>query len=297
MLSMLIPVFQTDINQLVISLHGQATLLQIPFEIIALDDGSSKEWTLRNKSIEQLRNCTYHVETNNRGRSATRNTLAQLAQYECLLFLDADTLPASPDFLSTYLRLKSLYPNARALYGACIYPPLPESKKYLLHWMYGTKVENPSVKIRSEKPYRYFHTVNFMTDKTTMLEIPFDEKIKSYGYEDSVWASRLEARQWPIVHIENPVVHTGIHNATQFLRNQVAAVRNFIRLHRQGFVLDGDLNRAMRWIDSLLLRRVMYWIYYKLEKHVIHKLLSDKPPLKLVSVFKLGMCLRFWNKD
>ena len=51
MLSVLIPVFNYDITDLVFELHQQLTENEIAFEIIAVDDGSNEEFTSKNKDI------------------------------------------------------------------------------------------------------------------------------------------------------------------------------------------------------------------------------------------------------
>ncbi len=55
------------------------------------------------KSIDELKNTTYKVLGSNIGRSAIRNLLAKDANYDLLLFLDADVIPVKDDFISKYI--------------------------------------------------------------------------------------------------------------------------------------------------------------------------------------------------
>ncbi len=54
MLSILIPVYNFDVRKLVHQLHEQGLLLEIPFEIICVDDASFIEFTEINASIKNL---------------------------------------------------------------------------------------------------------------------------------------------------------------------------------------------------------------------------------------------------
>ena len=90
MISVLIPVHNYLITTLVQSLHKQLTVEKIAFEIICLDDASTdKKFTKINKKIRELEGVKYNLLKTNIGRSAIRNKLAKIAQYEWLLFLDA----------------------------------------------------------------------------------------------------------------------------------------------------------------------------------------------------------------
>ncbi|RZJ53598.1 MAG: glycosyltransferase family 2 protein [Flavobacterium sp.] len=104
MLSILIPVYNYAVSSLVEIVYKQALECNIPFEIICLDD-ASQFFLSENQKINQLKNTTYFILDKNIGRSAIRNLLARKAVYENLLFLDADTIPVTGNFISNCPRL------------------------------------------------------------------------------------------------------------------------------------------------------------------------------------------------
>jgi len=84
-LSVLIPFYKDDATLLIKALGEQKT--EKPFEI------QNQNFAVKLISFPQ-----------NKGRSAARNHLQNVAQAEWLLFLDADMRPTSPVFLDTYLK-------------------------------------------------------------------------------------------------------------------------------------------------------------------------------------------------
>lgn len=297
-LSILIPEFRTDIRKLVSQLWNQAEKLGIPYEILVLDDASGEHWLELNKSILQLQNCLILSHETNCGRAATRNKLAQKAQFNYLIFLDADVQIQNPQFLKNYLNL-FLEKRNQVFYGACHYThQKPNDANYLLHWLYGTKIENPKISIRQKDPYNTFHTVNFAVEKSLVLKFPFDESIRNYGHEDHVWASLLRQHGISIKHIENPVIHEGIHSNRQFLRNTVSAVRNSIKFHKShNGIVQTKLTKLADYLFLLHLHQLCYFLYKKMEKKIISNLRGRNPNLWLLQIFKLGIYLRFWPRS
>ena len=90
MLSILIPVYNFNIVPLVKELHGQASRLSIPFEIIVLDDCSSELLRDQNKEVSSLPGVKFKILDRNIGRARIRNRLAEMAKYSSLLFMDCD---------------------------------------------------------------------------------------------------------------------------------------------------------------------------------------------------------------
>ncbi|MBK9109186.1 MAG: glycosyltransferase family 2 protein [Saprospiraceae bacterium] len=297
-LSILIPEFKTDVRRLVTQLSSQAETLCVPYEILVLDDASGEHWLELNTSILQLKNCFIIANDTNCGRAATRNKLARKAKYNYLIFLDADVQIQSPEFLKNYLNLFS-EERDQVFYGSCIYPPQkPVDEIYLLHWMYGTKIENPNLNIRQKNPYRTFHTVNFAVKNSIILKFPFDENIRNYGHEDYVWACLLKQHGIAIIHIDNPVVHEGIYSTRQFLRNTVSAVRNSIKIHKSNKgLIQTKLTKLADYIYLLRLHQLCLFLYKKLEKTMIRNLRGRNPNLWSLQIFKLGIYLRFWSKS
>ncbi|MBK8722468.1 MAG: glycosyltransferase family 2 protein [Saprospiraceae bacterium] len=100
MLSICIPVFNEVVVELVDELHRQMMSLEVPIEIVLIDDASNQEILAKNQSIASK---VVNIElSENIGRSKIRNLFLQYAQHEYLLFLDCDV--SVPDsFLSNYI--------------------------------------------------------------------------------------------------------------------------------------------------------------------------------------------------
>ncbi|HEX8350923.1 MAG TPA: glycosyltransferase, partial [Hymenobacter sp.] len=75
-LSILIPIYNRDVTELVQTLQQQATEWEGPVEIICLDDGSQEEFRALNQPLASLAGVHYEELSHNIGRAAIRNRLA-----------------------------------------------------------------------------------------------------------------------------------------------------------------------------------------------------------------------------
>ncbi len=99
-LSILIPVYNWDIRELLTRLAVQAEALsgEELVEIVVIDDDSFLKF--RNKETAgEITRITYRELTKNIGRAAIRNALLREASGKYVLFLDADMLPDRDDFV------------------------------------------------------------------------------------------------------------------------------------------------------------------------------------------------------
>lgn len=291
MISILVPVYKFDVQNLVRQIYAQIQSSGIEAELIVLDDGSGIEWeTLK----QEFSSFSFLSNPTNKGRSFSRNRLVQLATYENLIFLDCDVeLGHHPDWLKTYARMLQSDKPA-VYYGSCVYPSeRPEDAKFLLHWLYGHKKENPALEYRRKHPVSTFHTVNFACKRSLCILQPFDEQLSRYGHEDSLWARQISERGIPIIHIQNPVTHLGLHNHRQFLRNTAASVKNSVLLIKKGLSLPSLLNSWYIRMERIRLTASLYYIYRLLERRIVRNLLGSNPNLYCLTVFKMGLMLRF----
>ena len=103
-LSILIPTYNDECYTLVSNLQQQAASLDISYEIIVADDGSSDATVIsRNRPINQLPCCKFIERKQNSGRASIRNFLAQQAQYAWLLFIDSDMTMCREDYVKQYV--------------------------------------------------------------------------------------------------------------------------------------------------------------------------------------------------
>ena len=203
MLSILIPTYNYKVISLVKSLHKQLNKQSNPYEIICFDNGSDLDIIYINQNINKLDNCFYKSMEKNGGRSKIRNLLAQKAKYDWLLFLDADVLPVTENFIQTYFD-SILQNNLKVAFGGLQYQEKPTNDR-MLRWVYGKYREEIPIEIRKKNPQEYFTSANFLIKKSVFQQFKFDESLIEYGYEDTLLAIELKKNNIQITQIDNPV--------------------------------------------------------------------------------------------
>src|SRR6476620_9161439 len=135
MISILIPVFNTDVVPLVSALSTQVAQLRYPAEIIVMDDNSEEHWKQRNTQIQTFSNTHYIELPQNIGRFKIRSRLAAKARFEWLLFLDGDSEIIHSNFLANYIQTFSTAHDV--MIGGRVYTEQPPQDCLLmLHWKY-----------------------------------------------------------------------------------------------------------------------------------------------------------------
>ncbi|MDR1724840.1 MAG: glycosyltransferase [Bacteroidales bacterium] len=284
MLSILIPVYNFDCSKLITSLHYQASNAGIQFEILVYDDCSTKLLYL-DSSILSLSNLKYKTMEVNLGRSAIRNLLASDAKYTNLLFIDCDCLPNDEKYIQRYI---SKIGFSDCVCGGTLYPDRNKIKSYQkLHWLYGTKRE---MKVNEKVP-PIFVSSNFLIKKEVFESILFDDKIKGYGHEDTIFGIMLLKKGYSLTHIDNPIIHWGLNNTSKFLLNAKMASKNLRKLYDNPQYCNDLLNIRLvqTWqqlhifkIDSLL-----WLLSVLLLPFCEHQLKSKHPSLRVLDFYKL----------
>ncbi len=224
MLSVCIPVYNVDVTKLVSDLNRQIITSHISGEVIVLDDGSNEEFRAINRAIKQHDYVRYY-EQDNMGRSVTRNRLAAHARYEKLIFIDSDC-NISEDYLSTYNRVD--INKSPLVIGGLYYGERPKQRSLRLRWNYGKKREE---KIEYGNDSISFLSSNFMIKNDLFQSIGFNESIKTYGHEDTLFGIQLRLRKVPFTQINNKVEHAGLEPASIFLEKTKESVRNLIHIN------------------------------------------------------------------
>lgn len=294
MLSILIPVYNFDVRKLIHQLHQQGVLLTIPFEILCVEDASDRAYIDLNQSIQALPNVHYRVLPNNFGRSKIRNYLASLAQYPYLLFMDCDSMPVEPTYLSNYV--EHLHPN-RLLYGGrCYQPQAPQDAVLYFHWYYGIHREQSSAKTRQKNAYQSFMTNNFLIPKSIFESIRFDETLTQYGHEDTLFGLELRDRKIPIRHLDNPLEHIGLELNFVFLKKSELAIQNLHTLHSK-YSVEKEIRLLRFFIQTkrLYLHNLIIVIYFLSKNLITKNLFSHHPQLLLFDFYKLGYLIH-WTK-
>jgi glycosyltransferase involved in cell wall biosynthesis len=288
MVSILVPVYNTDVRSFIKELLEQLQKNAVDGEILCIDDCSPLEKikTL-NRQISNFAGVTYLELDENIGRSKIRNLLAKSASYNWLLFVDGDSTISHELYLKNYLL--QINNTNQVCYGGTNYGSQPTDKDLYLHWFYGTTREIVPMAKRKANPYGTFKTNNFFAHKSVFDKMQFNEEVKGYGHEDTLFAKDLERNGFTILHMENPLQHDGLEINSVFLAKQHNAVKNLAELYKKGLVgneirLINFYNKIKKTGMSFLVKR----FYLRDQDLLKENLLSDKPKLANLDRLKLG---------
>ncbi len=285
MISVLIPIYNYDVVSLVNHLHDNGMRLQVPFEIIGIDDGSEVSYRDINQRIAHLPKVRFEVLRKNIGRSAIRNLLASKAQYEYFLFLDCDGSIPQGDFLERYL---GCCDPKTVVVGGRTYRNERPAKEYMLHWNVG--------RTREQKLTTGFQSNNFLIPASAFHAINFDEGIHGYGHEDTVFGYVLEKQGYHIKHIDNPVIHEDLQPAGEFLEKQRSAVRNLISLKHKYPEVETRLTRICALISRAGISGLITALFKQSEMQLRQSLLGPVPSVFLLDLYKVGYYLMLKNE-
>lgn len=299
MISLLIPAYNYDVRTLVQSLHAELAGMQIPFEIIVMEDGSEAPASTCNASLAALPRVRYVQLSANIGRYQIRQQLAALAQYEWLLFLDADALPLRVDFVQTYLQAT---PHQKVIVGGTVYSPLSPAAPQVLRWKAGHKKEMFSLLQRQAAPALHFSLFNVMLHREAWQALSFPAFFKGYGHEDTFIGLQLAQKNIPIHHIENPALHGNLDDAVTYLQKTKQALENLWRLcsyfpDQRLLQRQIRLYRCYRRLRAWQLLPALLLLYGIFEKDIERHLHSAAPQLLCFDLFKLAHFARLAKAD
>ncbi|WP_299525764.1 glycosyltransferase [uncultured Lutibacter sp.] len=259
MISVLIPVYNYNVINLVTSIKSQLQLANIDYEIICIDDAST-EYFNQNNELQELKNVAFYKLTNNIGRSKIRNLLVDKSKFEWLLFLDSDVIPENNNFIKEYLNC--IHSNEAKVYcGGIKYDVTKPVKDKILRWFYGKNREEVNSVVRNEKPYQYFFGANFLIHKSVFNTCKFNENIVKYGYEDVFFVEDLRRNNIVLLQVSNEVYHLGIEYNSVFLYKTKEAIENLYHFsYLNNFTADN-----IKILNT----------YYKIEKYKLSWLFSN----------------------
>jgi rhamnosyltransferase len=199
----------SDLKQLLPALFRQQQVP--PFEVIALDSGSTDETVPLLKRFEAH---VQHIPAEGFHHSRTRNLAAERAQGNILVFLSQDAVPASNLWLNKLIANFS-DPRVGAVYGR----QFPKAgslaeRRDTFDVVYGAQkiVKDPAQS--NGLGYRFYHfsDVNAAIRRDVWKATRFPEDLKVF--EDLGIAKRILDRGWKIVYEPDaPVVHSHQHSA------------------------------------------------------------------------------------
>ncbi len=294
MLSILIPTYNYDITPLVSSLHEQLSKENMNYEILVADDGSKDAALVaKNKTIENFPHCSYSIHLKNQGRTATRQLLAEKAQYDWLLFLDADVLPKNNTFIRDF-KIGDL--DADVVFGGISYSEVKPEKSKILRWKYGKAREAKSVSERKKNPHLTLISQSLLIKKHIFLKANtfLDNQ---YGV-DVLFSKNLEDLHAKILHLDNPIVHLGLEDNLQFIQKTKNGLETLAY-----FSNSGKLPEDYRPVQKayVKLKNLGLVSFYKnsivvLISHIEKNLNSSNPSLFLFDLYKLHYYISIINK-
>jgi glycosyltransferase involved in cell wall biosynthesis len=288
-LTVCIPVYNTDVTELVEQLFHQSSFQSRKVEIILIDDKSEQSWKTKLKSLEGK--CRIIELEQNIGRSRIRNRFLNYAAGKYLLFIDGDSSIISSDFMSLYLTQLEQN-NSLVLLGGSIYQKEKPERNKLLRWRYSIKRESKSAELRM-KGNHAFKTNNFIVQKSIFETIKFDETLNGYGHEDTLYGIELERKRVIIDHIDNPVLNKHLDTNEVFLMKTENAIQNLLEIYEKSFkVPEIKQLKLIRFYEKLKRLRLLFLVtifFVLTEKFLFRLLKSGNFTLWMFDFYKLGL--------
>lgn len=289
MISVLIPVYQTNVAQLVDDLQTQLVELDSKSEII-LSDVSPKP-VYEADPDSKKNNIHYFHHSRQLSRSENRNFLAQQAVNPYLLFLDADAVVSKRTFIRDYYN--NLDSKMVICGGTAYGQETPAQRDLLLRWLYGQRREAISAKERNNNPHRSFSSFNFLIPADVFKENPFNSGFNRYGHEDTYFGYELENNGIPVTHIDNQLIHSGLDPTDVFLEKTREGIQALVQLSQNPDIPSDFLETIKIWntfskLQKYGLEGAFERIYNSIHKIIVKNLHSQHPNIRLFDFYKLG---------
>ena len=253
MLSVCIPVYNVNVAKLVKALSEQAVQLNVPAEIIVIDDHSDEQY--RKESDKLGSDLVKYIQLpENIGRAKIRNLFLKYVKYEHLLFLDCDSEILDNQFLANYIT--EIKKGEKLICGGRVYTDVEPDRNFRLHWKYGKEKESKPAAIRQMNPNASFMTNNFVVERKVFEKVQLNENIIGYGHEDTLFGYELKHNGISIKHIDNAVLHAELNSNVLFMENTESALRNLKSIM-------AFMGKDKEFVNDIALLRV----YLKLKKY------------------------------
>jgi hypothetical protein len=291
MLSVLIPVKNWNPFSLVESLADQLIKSGQPYEILVSDDSDFNRSSEISQQLSPIQGLKYFCRQQPLGRSANRNFLGDQAKYQYSLFIDGDAGMAKENFIQNYL--DRLSPDT-VLCGGTLYDQQPpENPDCRLRWKYGRSREQSDAGKRQQRPWKSFSTFNFLIPTGIFKGIRFDESIKGYGHEDTIFGIRLHQSGVQIIHLNNGLIHLGLETSLIYLEKIRESGANLFDLDSKGMFPPRYISDISLLITFKRLKKLhLVWLvaaWFKVRRKSIEKrLCGTHPSLLLLDLYKLG---------
>jgi len=286
-ISVCIPVYNVDVRKLAHSLINQ---LDATVELIFIDDCSQQHYKELNAELKSKQLTWINLEQNV-GRSKIRNLFLKYTQHDYLLFIDCDSHIVTPNFLKNYQ--KHINANSQVMFGGQLFPAICPSKEQRLSWTCGMKSEMQNATKRNKHPNHSIKTNNLLIKRTTLAQLPFEERINDYGHEDTLYGIECQRHGIIVQHIDNPVLNAHIDNNSEYLQKIETAISTLIKIG-EFYQYNQLLNESVRLLAfarkiEVLHMQFILRIVYKLIGKTTRRLLinTNFSSVKLLNVYKI----------
>lgn len=293
MLSILVPVFNYDCTELVNELAHSCVLAKVNFEIIIGNDCSNAPEVL--KALERLNRhdfCNVVNKEKNIGRAFILNEMSQYARYPFLLIIDSDARLAEDDFIEKYIQVAVAHD---VVCGGIEVRPQDRTSDNLLRYRYEHgAAKSRALDYRKKHPYERFSTFNLLIRKRVFDSIKFDQCCYQYGYEDTVLGLDLMRRKIDVLHINNPLIHTGIDSNRSFLSKTRQSLEVLV-----GLDLFYQEHIRLSRVALAFKRRHAMWLvvlWHTLFGRMEFRSLMRWPNINIFYLYKLGYFCCLLNK-
>lgn len=285
MLSILIPTYNYNVEELVAELYAQANASNIDFEIIIGDDFSDQNIydrpNLKNSKLVKIyrNNCSI-------GRTAMRELLSTKALYNWILYIDSDMIPSQNKYIQNYINAILKNKDIKAFFGGYSYSNQHPDKDRL-RFRYGVSRESKSADNREIKPYRNIYSGNMLISRES-FKLTNTSLENRYGL-DLAFSSELESKNIPFKHLDNYTNHMGIDDNYSFLLKSKEASRTIRYLYDQNLISSkqSKLVWAYKLIEKLHLTKVVELKGRLFSPIISWVLINFKAPLIILDFYKL----------
>ncbi|MBQ8656755.1 MAG: glycosyltransferase family 2 protein [Prevotella sp.] len=282
-ISVLIPVYNSCCVGQVERLSQLCAAAGVDYEIIVADDGSADP--TMNAAVDGLPHCRLVTKRENTGSAATRNLLAQEAQHDWLLFVDADVEITRDDFVERYLTCISRSGETDDTDvvngGISVGGYHPDN----LRWKYEKQAEPAhDAPHRQQRSYSEFRSTNFVIRRSVMLRCPFDERFKASGYEDVYFGRTLREAHVKVTHIDNPVTMTSYEDNERFMQKTERNLRTLARFSHE-LRDDSGIIRCSRWLVPRCLWRTLFRL---IQSPLRRQLCGPSPSVAGYHLYRVG---------
>lgn len=287
MLSILVPIYNYNVYPLVLELHKQCNNCGIPFEILCQDDASKSSLNAFNEPVNALSNCSFVSLKENLAHRENRNSLAEQAKFDYLLFIDGDSIIIHDHYIKKYI---DNLQDFDVVFGGRIHPEKCPSDNQKLRWKYGRFIEDKSAVHRKKKPYQSLLFNNTVIKKDCFNKVKFDTNRKKYGHDDTQLSYQLSLLKVKVNQIENPVEHGEIDTNLVYMNKTKESLENLISLYEKEIITIKfvKLIQLYHFLKQTKCTFIISKIHSVFEKYQLRNLTGKNPNLFLYNWFRMG---------